>query len=148
MFLVLGFVGGGFRGNQQFPAVAVDGEIFELGLGFKGFGVVEVQFGTAADGAEYVDGYEYVGVGVFGRYDFDAAQVEDGLDEVGQEGNVAGVGEQGFVAVVARAVDGQSGGAFAFASAVSSQGGGGAFKTDVEVVTLESASDLVVAVVS
>ncbi len=44
-----------------------------------------MQFGAAADGAEYVDGYEYVGVGVFGRYDFDAAQVEDGLDEVGQE---------------------------------------------------------------
>ncbi len=30
------------------------------------------------------------------------------FDEVGQERNVAGVGEQGFVAVVARAVDGQS----------------------------------------
>jgi hypothetical protein ngonPID_09525 len=121
----LGFVGGGSGFDQQFSAVAVNGEIFELGLGFKGFGVVDVQFGTAADGTEYVDGYEYVGVGVFGRYDLDAAQVEDGLDEVGQEGNVAGIGNQGFVAVVARAVDGQSGRPFAFASAVFSQGGGG-----------------------
>ncbi len=63
-----------YNKNQQFPPVAVNGEIFELGLGFKGFGGVEVQFGAAADGAEYVDGYEYVGVGVFGRYDFDAAR--------------------------------------------------------------------------
>lgn len=121
----MGFVGGRGRFDQQFPAVAVNGKILELGLGFKGFGVVDVQFGTAADGAEYVDGYEYVGVGVFGRHDFDAAQVEDGLDEVGQEGNVAGVGNQGFVAVVARAVDGQSGRPFAFAPAVFSQSGGG-----------------------
>ena len=121
----MGFVGGGSGFDQQFSAVAVNGEIFELGLGFKGFGVVDVQFGTAADSAEYIDGYEYVGVGVFGRYDFDAAQVEDGLDEVGQEGNVAGIGNQGFVAVVARAVDGQSGRPFAFASVVSGQGGSG-----------------------
>ncbi len=70
------------------------------------------------------------------------------MDEGWSRENVAGVGEQGFVAVVARAVDGQSGGAFAFASAVSSQGSGRAFESDVEVVTLESASDLVVAVVS
>jgi len=38
----LGFVGGGSGFDQQFSAVAVNGEIFELGLGFKGFGVVDV----------------------------------------------------------------------------------------------------------
>lgn len=112
------FVGGRSGFDDEFAGVAVDGEVFEFGLRFEGFGVVNMELGAAADGAENVDGNEHVGVGILRRHDFDAAQVEHGLHQVGQEGYVARVGDEGFVTVVAVAVDGEAGGAFAFAAAV------------------------------
>ena len=54
-FFVLRFVCCGSGLNQQLAAGAVDSEVFELGLGFEGFGIVNVQLGAAADGAENVD---------------------------------------------------------------------------------------------
>lgn len=108
VFAVFAFVGAGCRGNQQFSAVAVNGEIFELGLRFEAFGVVEVQFGAAVDGAEDIDGNEYVGIGVGTRNNFHAAQIEDGLDQVVEKGGIARVGGEGFVAVFAKAVDGNA----------------------------------------
>ena len=82
---------------------SVGGEVFELGLGFQCFGVVEVHFGAGADGAEYVYVDEHDGVGLLLGDDFYAAQEEDGADDVAEEGCVLGIGYQGFVAVFAHA---------------------------------------------
>ena len=78
VFFVGGFKGVGLGFDEEFFAVSVYGEVFELGLGFEGFGVVKMQFGAAADGAEYVYIDEYVGIGFGGGNDVYAAQEEDG----------------------------------------------------------------------
>lgn len=121
----MGFICAGRGLDQQFAAVAVDGEVFELGLRFEGFGVVDVVFAAAADGAEYVDIHEHIGIGILRRNDFDAAQVKHGLYEVGEERYVARVGNQGFAAVVAGAVGGKADAAFVFCAAVAGNCGCG-----------------------
>ena len=78
VFFVGGFKGVGLGFDEEFFAVSVYGEVFELGLGFEGFGVVKMQFGAAADGAEYVYIDEYVGIGFGGGNNVYAAQEENG----------------------------------------------------------------------
>ena len=124
VFFVGGFKGVGLGFDEEFFAVSVYGEVFELGLGFEGFGVVKMQFGAAADGAEYVYIDEYVGIGFGGGNNVYAAQEEDGLQKVGEEVGIAGVGGEGFVAVVAHAVEVEADVAAAACAVVSAAGGG------------------------
>ena len=76
--MVFGFIAVVLGFDEQFAAVAIYGEVFEFGLGTQGFGVVKMQFGAAADGAEYVYIDEYVGIGFGGGNNVYAAQEEDG----------------------------------------------------------------------
>ena len=80
--MVFGFIAVVLGFDEQFAAVAVYGEVFEFGLGAQGFGVVKMQFGAAADGAEHVYIDEYVCVGILGGNNIYAAQEEYGVDEV------------------------------------------------------------------
>ena len=105
MFLVFGFVAAGLRWDNESFAVAVYGKVFQLGLGFEGFGVVKMQFGAAADGAEYIYINKNIGVGILGWHDFYATEKEYGVDKVAEKAGILGIGGKGFVAVIAHAIE-------------------------------------------
>ena len=64
-----------------------------------------MQFGAAADGAEYIYVYKNIGIGVLGWDDFYATEKEYGVDKVAEKAGILGVGGEGFVAVVAYAIE-------------------------------------------